>query len=85
MLLAFYCLNLYLKKNGRKFAWWKWVLSAIWLVFTYISVAFIGTAIGENEPGAAMRGGGAFLAIAVVIGIVLFRFVILNKDKKQSA
>ncbi|MDR1322434.1 MAG: hypothetical protein LBK56_13615 [Gracilibacteraceae bacterium] len=83
MVLAICCLFLYVRKNKIKFAWWKWALSIIWLLYTDISVAFLSTTIGENELGATLRGGGAFVAIAVVTGIVLFRFVILNKGGKK--
>ena len=83
MLLLIYFLCAHLRKKGRKLAWWKWVLFVAWLLFAYISIGFIGTAMGEGEPGAALRGGGAFLVLTLVSGFVLFRYILALCNGKK--
>ncbi len=73
LLTAIYALFNYLKEKGVKFAWWKWTLSVFWIIAFLLVFGFIGTTIGEGEPGATLRGGAALLALLVVSGIVLFR------------
>ena len=84
MLLLIYFQYAYLKEKGMKFTWWKWALSITWLVCVYITVAFIATAIGEGYPGAALRGGASFIALAVVTGVILYKFVFKLGFKKQG-
>jgi hypothetical protein len=78
----------YQREKAQKFAWWKWILLVLWLVGFLIVFGFIGTAIGEDEPGAALRGGGAFLAILAVMTVVFYRLLFGgwgNKPGKAAA
>ncbi len=55
--------------------WWKWLLVGGWLVFVGMSIAYVGTSLGEGEPHAARMGGlfGGVLAVisAVILGRIL--------------
>ena len=70
--VALYCLYGYVKERKFKFSWWKWILCSAWLLGMFLIFAFIGTAVGEGEPGAAMRGGIAFLIIVALSGAAVF-------------
>lgn len=85
MVVALYCLKGYVQVKGIKFPWWKWLLSCAWLLGMSLVFAFIGTAIGEGEPGAALRGGGIFLAILALAGVCIFTLCftqVLTRNKK---
>ena len=69
---ALYCLHGYVRERKLPFPWWKWLLCAGWLLGLLLVFAFIGTAVGEGDPGAALRGGIAFLAIAALGGVLVF-------------
>jgi len=84
IIAAIYFLYLYLKETGRKIAWWKWLLTIFWIIGTFIVIGFIGTAIGEGSPQAALRGGGFFLAIVLVSGILIFRFCLWQSGNRKS-
>jgi hypothetical protein len=40
--------------------WWKWLALGAWMLLAGLTIAFIGTSLGENEPTAAVRGGLLF-------------------------
>ena len=66
--VALYCLYAYTKERNLTLSWWKWILCAGWLLALLLVFAFIGTAIGEGEPQAALRGGALFLGIVILAG-----------------
>ena|GEM_PF-2884713 len=80
-LLSIYCFYAYLKEGGHKLAWWKWVLSILWMFATFIVFAFIGTSIGEGYSGAALRGGAFFMIFVIAGGVLFFRFVLPRGSK----
>ncbi len=55
--------------------WWKWTAFLVWVIFTGFAIAFVGTSFGENEAGAAVRGGIFFGIIAVIAGVGVWRIV----------
>lgn len=70
--VALYFLYAYVRERNIKFPWWKWLLCCGWLLGLLLVFAFIGTAVGEGEPGAAMRGGVAFLILLALAGVLVF-------------
>jgi drug/metabolite transporter (DMT)-like permease len=83
LLVAIYALFNYLKEKNEKFAWWKWSLSILWLLAVLLIFGFIGTTIGEGEPGAALRGGGVFLVLLAISGVAFFRLLFGDMKGKQ--
>ena len=69
--VALYCLYCYAKEKNLRFSWWKWILCSGWLLALFLLFAFIGTAVGEGEPRAALRGGAIFLAVESLAGAVV--------------
>ena len=73
--LALWGLRAWMQDSHRPMPWWKWLLVVIWIGFAGLSIAFVGTSLGEGEVQAAYLGGlwGAVIAVisAVVIGRVL--------------
>jgi len=61
---------------GLHMTWWKWILVGLW--YALLSFAFAGgfTLIGERERKAGWRHLGFFLAIAVILGVVLWSVVL---------
>lgn len=72
LVAALYCLHGYVKERNLKFSWWKWILAGGWLLGMLVTFAFIGTAIGEGEPNAALRGGIALLILLAFSGLIIF-------------
>lgn len=69
---ALFYLHAYVRERGLTFSWWKWLLCGGWLLGLFLIFAFIGTAVGEGEPGAALRGGIAFLTLIALTGVLVF-------------
>ena len=69
-------LYLFMKETGREMSWWKWVISILWLLFFYFSIAIIGTFVGEGEPQAVLPGILFFGAFVIVTGVIVYRLVI---------
>ncbi len=84
LLTVIYALFNYLKEKGEKFAWWKWTLSIFWSIAFLLVFGFIGTTIGEGEPGATLRGGAALLALLVISGVLLYRLFFSGAKNKVS-
>jgi hypothetical protein len=55
--------------------WWKWAAFLMWVLFAGFAIAFVGTSFGENEAGAAVRGGIFFGIIVVIAGVGVWRIV----------
>ncbi len=72
LVVALYCLHGYVRESNIRFPWWKWVLAAGWFLGMLVVFGFIGTAVGEGEPGAALRGGIAFLILLALAGVAVF-------------
>ena len=54
---------------------WKWGLVACWFLGLGGTIAFVGTALGENEPHAAKLGGLIFGTIVIIVGVAVWRLV----------
>jgi len=65
----------WMKDRGVSMNLWKWVALVFWLVLFGLTLAFVGTSLGENEPAAALRGGILFGLVTVLAGVILARFV----------
>ena len=61
---------------GWHMAWWKWLLAALWYGLVSFALASGFTLIGERERNAGWRQMGFFLALAVVVGVVVW-FVVM--------
>ena len=61
----------------------KWILFISWLLFFEFTIGFITTSIGEKETIAALKGGGIFGFLCIMLGIAFFRFIL--KKPKNSA
>ena len=57
---------------GLHMNWWKWVLASLWYVFLSYSFGAAFTLMGEKEPGAWYKFLGSHLALAVILGSVLW-------------
>ena len=66
--------------------WWKWVVLAVWVLFTGFTIAFVGTSLGEGEPTAAVQGGIMFGIVAVLSGVGVWRVWMIgaNPTEKQA-
>ena len=73
--LSVIALKLWMEDRGIPMPFWKWVLVVAWLVGVGVTVAFVGTCLGENETYAATRGGMIFGTIAVIAGVVILRLL----------
>ena len=73
--VAAFCLYHYMKETGRNMTWWKWVLAVLWVIALYLSVAIIGTFVGEGAPQAVVPGILFFGVIMLITGIILWRLL----------
>jgi len=71
--LAVVGLKLWMEDRRIAMPWWKWFLVAGWIVFAGVSVAFVGTSLGENEPRAAVMAALFAGVIALISAVVLWR------------
>jgi hypothetical protein len=71
--------NAWLKENKIPMPIWKWAAFFTWLLIFGFTIAFIGTSIGENEVGAAQKGGIFFGIITIISGVGLWRLLLIGK------
>jgi len=74
-------LHAYLKDKAIPTPWWKWLVLAIWVLIAGITIAFVGTSVGENEMVAATKGGIIFGAISIVLGVGVWRILVAGKTR----
>ncbi len=72
--------NIWMKEKEIPMPFWKWLSLGIWILIFGFTIAFIGTSMGENEPGAAMKGGILFGIISIVSGAGLWRLIRIGKN-----
>lgn len=73
--LALAAVALYEISKGKGVKWWGWALAALWGVFLMLTAFFVGAAVGESEPQAAVKGGLTFGFLLLVFGVTLWRWV----------
>ena len=61
---------------------WKWALFIIWVCLFGITIAFVGTSLGEGEVIAATRGGLLFGLLTAISGVGLWW--LLNSGNKPN-
>lgn len=72
------------RRTGAMSKWYHWVLVALWTILAMGSLGLIGTSLAAGEPKGALRGGFAFGMTAIITGVGLWRWLILDA-RKQSA
>ncbi len=72
--------GLYTLSKNRKLIlhWWQWLLTIIWLCYTGFAIKLIEGFLSEGAAKAALVMGIIFGFLAVLAGVVLFRFVFLK-------
>lgn len=55
--------------------WWKWLLISGWVVFVGMSIAYVGTSLGEGEAHAARMGALFAGVLAVISAVILGRIL----------
>ena len=73
--LALWGLRIWMQDKQVPMPWWKWVLVLIWIGFTGLSIAFVGTSLAEGEARAAYLGGLLATVIAVIGAVVIGRIL----------
>lgn len=63
--------------------WWKWGLFAIWAFMAGLTLAYVGTNVGENEPNAAIKGGLLLGFLTIVVGVVCWRLI--HSERRLTA
>ena len=75
LVVAAYALYHYMKESGRKTAWWKWLLTAIWVIALFLVAFVIGTFSGEGMPQAILPASLFFGILLLIPGIILWRLL----------
>lgn len=72
--------------QGWKMTWWKWLLAGAWY-FIFFNMGFLvwGTFIGEGFASAGFKLFLLIFFITVVLGVGLWRVLLLGADKDAVA
>lgn len=62
-----------------------YAMSVFTILILLFVLAFVGSALGEGAPGAAIRGGISFLFATTALAIVSYRVLVGKLGKKKSA
>ena len=54
--LAIIALKIWIEDKKVRMPFWKWPVVIAWVLFLSVSVAFVGTSLGEGETHAAFIG-----------------------------
>lgn len=73
--LTIIALRVWAQDKGIPMPFWKWPVVIIWVVFCGVSIAFVGTSIGEGEMDAAFFGAIFAAVIASISGVVVWRLL----------
>ncbi len=73
--LAIVALRIWTQDKGIPMPFWKWPAIIVWVVFLGISIAYVGTSIGEGERIAAFFGAISATVIASISGVVVWRLL----------
>ena len=77
-------LKVWMEDRGIPMPFWKWVLVAGWFLGLGVTVAFVGTCVGENEPHAATQGGIVFGTIVIITGVAVRRLLRIGSRAKKT-
>jgi hypothetical protein len=81
--LAVIGFKIWMEDRGVPMPFWKWGLLGIWVLLFGFTIAFVGTSLGEKEPKAALLGGIVFGLITVILGVGLWRILLIGKKPKK--
>ncbi|MDJ0763955.1 MAG: dehalogenase [Myxococcota bacterium] len=70
---------LWMKDRGVTMTPWKWVLVGLWICLASLTIAFVGTNVGENETTAALKGGVMLGVITIAAGVGTWRLLHASK------
>ncbi len=73
--LAIIALRIWTQDKGIRMPFWKWPVLIVWVAFLGISIAYVGTSIGEGESSAAFFGAVSASVIASISGVVVWRLL----------
>jgi hypothetical protein len=73
--LAVIGLKLWAEDRKIPMPFWKWLIVAAWLLFVSVSVAFVGTSLGEGETHAAFIGATSACVLAAISGVIVWRLL----------
>jgi len=73
--LAIIALRTWTQDKGIRMPFWKWPMVIVWVLFLAISIAYVGTSIGEGEMDAAFFGAIFAAVIASISGVVVWRLL----------
>ncbi len=82
--LVIIAIRLWAEDRGVPMPFWKWILVVCWMIGFGFTIAFVGTSIGENEMRAAQLGGLIFGTVVIIMGIILWRVILLGRKKEES-
>ena len=77
-------IKLWAEDRGVPMPIWKWAVVTCWILAFAVTVAFIGTSLGENEPRAASLGGLIFGTIVVIAGVATWRLMRIGVGSNDS-
>lgn len=73
--LAIIALRIWTRDRGIRMPFWKWPVVVVWVLFLAISIAYVGTSIGEGEMDAAFFGAIFAAVMASILGVVAWRLL----------
>ena len=73
--LAIIALRTWTQDKGIRMSFWKWPVVVGWVLFLGVSIAYVGTSIGEGEMNAAFLGAICGAVMASISGVVVWRLL----------
>ena len=73
--LAIIALRTWAQDKGIRMPFWKWPVVVGWVLFLGVSIAYVGTSIGEGERHAAFLGAICEAVMASISGVVVWRLL----------
>jgi drug/metabolite transporter (DMT)-like permease len=63
---------------------WKWLVVVCWFMGLGVTIAFVGTCLGENETHAATQGGMIFGTVVIITGVAAWRMLRIGSRAKKT-
>ena len=76
--LAIIALKIWAEDKKITMPFWKWPVVIAWVLFLSVSVAYVGTSLGEGETHAAFIGAIFASVLAVVSGVIVWRLLTIR-------
>ena len=76
--LATIALKVWAEDKKIPMPFWKWATVVAWVLFVSVSVAFVGTSLGEGETHAAFIGATLACVLAAISGVIVWRLLIVR-------